>query len=135
MSAHSHAEAYSTLTRRGERALFGFSAGEAWAALASLRAITSLVGLTAAQTFETAGLYADSGGIGPRFYDALIEGAAVMHRILGIVTCAWATCAAYSRNSTCSRQRRLRWGIQRKNEADPSGDECELADRKRLTIR
>ena len=28
--AHSYAEAYSTLTRGGERALFSFSAGEAW---------------------------------------------------------------------------------------------------------
>lgn len=86
VSAHSYAEAYSTLTRGGERALFGFSAGEAWAALASLRAITGLVGLTAAQTFEAIGLYADSGGVGPRLYDALIGGAAVMHGIPGIVT-------------------------------------------------
>jgi len=86
VSAHSYAEAYSTLTRGGERALFGFSAGEAWAALASLRAITGLVGLTPAQTFEAIGLYADSGGVGPRLYDALIGGAAVMHGIPGIVT-------------------------------------------------
>jgi len=86
VSAHSYAEAYSTLTRGGERAPFGFTAGEAWAALASLRAITSLVGLTAAQTFEATGLYAASGGIGPRLYDALIGGAAVVHGIPGIVT-------------------------------------------------
>ncbi len=86
VSAHSYAEAYSTLTRGGERALFGFSAGEAWAALASLRAITGLVALTAAQTFEATGLYAASGGIGPRLYDALIGGAAVAHGIPGIVT-------------------------------------------------
>lgn len=86
VSAHSYAEAYSTLTRGGERALFGFSAGEAWAALASLRAITGLVGLTAAQTFEATSLYAASGGIGPRLYDALIGGAAVAHGIPAIVT-------------------------------------------------
>ncbi len=85
VSAHSHAEAYSTLTRGGERAL-GFSAGEAWAALASLRAITGLVGLTAAQTFEAIGAYAASGGVGPRLYDALIGGAAVAHGIPGLVT-------------------------------------------------
>jgi len=36
VSAHSYAEAYSTLTRGGERAPFGFSAGEAWAALARI---------------------------------------------------------------------------------------------------
>lgn len=86
ISAHSYAEAYSTLTRGGERAPFGFTAGEAWAALASLRAITGLVGLTAAQTFEATGLYSASGGIGPRLYDALIGGAAVVHSIPGIVT-------------------------------------------------
>ena len=86
VSAHSYAEAYSTLTRGGDRAPFGFSAGEAWAALASLRAITGLVGLTAAQTFEATGLYAASGGIGSRLYDALIGGAAVVHGIPGIVT-------------------------------------------------
>ncbi len=86
VSAHSYAEAYSTLTRGGERALFGFSAGEAWAALASLRAITGLVDLTAAQTFEAIGHYAASGGVGPRLYDALIGGAAVMHGIPCIVT-------------------------------------------------
>ena len=56
VSAHGYAEAYSTLTRGGGRAPFGFSAGEAWAALASLRANTGLVGLAAAQTFETIGL-------------------------------------------------------------------------------
>ena len=66
VSAHSFAEAFSTLTRGGDRAVFGFTAAEAWAALASLRAVTGLVGLTAAQTFEVIGLYAGSGGIGPR---------------------------------------------------------------------
>lgn len=86
VSAHSYTEAYSTLTRGGERAPFGFTAREAWAALASLRAVTGLVGLTAAQTFEATGLYAASGGTGPRLYDALIGRAAVAHAIPGIVT-------------------------------------------------
>ena len=86
ISAHSYAEAYSTLTHRGERAPFGFTAAEAWAALASMRAITGLIGLTAAQTFEATGQYAASGGIGPRLYDALIGGAAVVHGIPSIVT-------------------------------------------------
>ena len=86
VSAHSYAEAYSTLTRGGERAWFGFTAKEAWAALASLRAITGLVGLTAAQTFETIGAYAASGGIGPRLYDGLIGQTAVVHGISAIVT-------------------------------------------------
>ena len=86
VSAHSYAEAYSTLTRRGERAPFAFTAAEAWAGLASLRAVTDLIGLTAAQTLEATSRYAASGGIGPRLYDALIGGAAVMHGIPGIVT-------------------------------------------------
>jgi len=50
-----------------------------------VRAITGLVGLTAAQTFKATGLYAASGGIGPRHHDALIRGAAVVHGIPGIV--------------------------------------------------
>ena len=86
MSAHSYAEAYSTLTRGGGRAAFGFTAAEAWATLASLRATTGLVGLTAAQSFEATGRYAASGRTGPRLYDALIGGAAVAHGIPSIVT-------------------------------------------------
>lgn len=86
ISAHSYAEAYSTLTRGGAQGLFGFTAGEAWAALASVRAVTALIGLTPAQTFEAAGRYAGSGGIGPRLYDALIGGAATAHGVAGIVT-------------------------------------------------
>ena len=86
VSSHSHAEAYITLTRRGDRAPFAFTAGEAWASLASLRAVTGLIGLTPAQTFEATSRYAASGGIGPRLYDALIGEAAVLHGIPGIVT-------------------------------------------------
>ncbi len=86
VAAHSYAEAYSTLTRRGERAPFAFTAAEAWAALASLRAVTSLLGLTAAQSFEVTGRFAASGGVGPRLYDALIGGTAVVHAIPCIVT-------------------------------------------------
>ena len=47
VAAHSYAEAYSTLTRRGAHALFRFTAEEAWAALESVRAATQLIGLTA----------------------------------------------------------------------------------------
>lgn len=86
VSAHSYAEAYSTLTRRGDRAPFAFTAGEAWASLASLRAVTGLIGLTPAQTFEATSRYAASCGIGPRLYDALIGEAAVLHGVPGIVT-------------------------------------------------
>lgn len=86
ISAHSYAEVYSTLTRRGDRAPFQFSAEEAWAALASLRAATILVGLTPAQAFDVVRAYSASGGIGPRLYDALIGRAAIVHSIPMIVT-------------------------------------------------
>jgi predicted nucleic acid-binding protein len=86
VAAHSYAEAYSTLTRRGEHAPFRFTAAEAWAALESVRAVTSLVGLTAAQTFDAVRQYADSGGIGARLYDRLIGEVAVAHGIGRIVT-------------------------------------------------
>ena len=86
VSAHSHAEAYSTLTRRVGRAPFAFTAAEAWASLASLRAVTGLIGLTPAQTLEATRRYAASGGIGPRLYDALIGEAAALHGIPAIVT-------------------------------------------------
>jgi predicted nucleic acid-binding protein len=42
ISAHSYAETYATLTRRGDRAPFHFRADEAWAALESLRAVAGL---------------------------------------------------------------------------------------------
>ncbi len=84
--AHSYAEAYSTLTRRGEHAPFQFTAEEAWAALESVRAITALVGLTPAQTFDTIRSYAQTGGIGARLYDRLIGEAAVAHDIKTLVT-------------------------------------------------
>ena len=86
IAAHSYAEAYSTLTRRGERAPFQFTPQEAWAALESVRAVTTLVGLTAPQTFEAIRGYAQSGGLGARLYDRLIGEAAVAHGIARIVT-------------------------------------------------
>ena len=86
IAAHSYAEAYSTLTRRGERAPFQLTPEEAWAALESVRAVTALVGLTAPQTFAATRSYAQSGGIGARLYDCLIGQAAVAHGIARIVT-------------------------------------------------
>jgi predicted nucleic acid-binding protein len=86
VTAHSYAEAYSTLTRQGRHGPFGFSADEAWAALESVRSVTMLVGLTAGQTFDTVRSYARSGGIGPRLYDRLIGHAAVIHEIPVVVT-------------------------------------------------
>lgn len=86
VSAHSYAEAYSTLTRRGDHAPFRFTADEAWASLESVRAITALVGLTPAQTFDAIRSYAQTGGVGARLYDRLIGEAAAAHDIKTIVT-------------------------------------------------
>jgi len=86
IAAHSYAETYSTLTRKGERSPFRFTPEEAWGALESVRAVTGLVGLTAPQTFEAIRSYAQNGGIGARLYDRLIGEAAVAHEIPGIVT-------------------------------------------------
>ena len=86
IAAHSYAEAYSTLTRRGDHSPFRFSAEEAWAALDSLRAMTALVGLTPAQSFEAVRDYARGGGIGARLYDRLIGEVAVVQGIPAVVT-------------------------------------------------
>jgi predicted nucleic acid-binding protein len=86
IAAHSYAEAYNTLTHRGERAPFRFSPEEAWAALESVRAVTSLIGLTAPQTFDAIRSFAQGGGIGARLYDRLIGEAARTHAIPQIVT-------------------------------------------------
>lgn len=86
ISAHSYAETYNTLTRRGDHGPFCFKADEAWAALESLRAITRLIGLTPAQTFDVVRAFANRGGIGPTLYDALIGEAAIVHDIPCIVT-------------------------------------------------
>lgn len=86
VAAHSYAEVYSTLTRRGDRAHFRFTAEEAWAALESVRAVTALVGLTPAQSFDAVRGFAEGGGVGARLYDLLIGEVAVVHDIAVIVT-------------------------------------------------
>ena len=86
ISAHSYAETYATLTRRGDRARFHFLADEAWAALESLRAVAGLVGLTASQTFDVVRAFASANRVGPRVYDALIGQAAIAHDIPCIIT-------------------------------------------------
>ena len=86
VAAHSFAEAYSTLTRKGEHAPFRFSPEEAWAAIESVRAVTTLIGLTAAQTFATIRNYAQMAGVGARLYDRLIGETAVAHDVPAIVT-------------------------------------------------
>ena len=66
VAAHSLAETYSQLARRGESARIKRSPDEALAALDRLAAATVLVGLTPAQTLDTIRSYAAQGGIGPR---------------------------------------------------------------------
>jgi predicted nucleic acid-binding protein len=86
VAAHSYAEAYSTLTRKGDRAPFHFSPADASAALESVRAVTILVGLTPAQTFDAVRSFAQDNGIGARLYDRLIGEVAVIHAIPQIFT-------------------------------------------------
>jgi predicted nucleic acid-binding protein len=76
VAAHSYAEAFTTLTRRGDHAPFRWPAQEAWAALESVAAATRLVGLTPAQSFEAVRDYAAAGHIGARIHDQLIARAA-----------------------------------------------------------
>jgi len=86
VAAHSYAEAYSTLTRKGENGPYRFAPADAWTALEGLRSLTDLVGLTPAQTLGAVRRYAESGGIGARLYDALIGEAATMHEIPAIIS-------------------------------------------------
>jgi predicted nucleic acid-binding protein len=86
VAAHSYAEAYSTLTRLGEHARFRRSSEDAGAALESVRAVTTLVGLTAPQTFDAVKSFSQAGGRGPRLYDRLIGEAAIVHNIPAILT-------------------------------------------------
>lgn len=86
VSAHSYAEAYSTLTRTGSHMPFRLPPDEAWEALESVRAVTALLGLTAPQTFDAIRRYSQDAGIGPRLYDRLIGETAVVHDIAAIVT-------------------------------------------------
>lgn len=86
VAAHSYAEAFTTLTRRGEHAPFRWPADEAWAALESIAAITRLIGLTPAQTFDAVRSFAAGGGIGARIYDHLIGQAASMAGVASVIT-------------------------------------------------
>lgn len=86
VAAHSYAETFSILTRRGGPAPIGLSAAAAWTALEGVATRSRLVGLTPAQTFATIRAYAETDGIGPRLYDRLIGEAATLHGIPRLVT-------------------------------------------------
>jgi predicted nucleic acid-binding protein len=76
VAAHCYAEAFTTLTRRGQHAPFHWPPEEAWAALDSVAAVTRLVGLTPAQQIDAVRDFAAAGHIGARIYDYLIARAA-----------------------------------------------------------
>lgn len=76
VASHCFAEAFTTLTRRGDHAPFRWSPGETWAALESVAAAARLVGLSPAQTFEAVRDFALAGHSGARVYDHLIARAA-----------------------------------------------------------
>ncbi|MGH2360238.1 MAG: type II toxin-antitoxin system VapC family toxin [bacterium] len=86
VASHCYAEAFTTLTRRGQHAPFQWPPGEAWAALESVAAGTRLVGLTPAQGFESVRDFATAGQIGARIYDFLIARAAHSAGIKLLVT-------------------------------------------------
>jgi predicted nucleic acid-binding protein len=76
IASHCYAEAFTTLTRRGDHAPFQWPPKEAWAALESVAATTRLVGLTPAQSFAAVRDFANAEGVGARVYDHLIACAA-----------------------------------------------------------
>jgi predicted nucleic acid-binding protein len=84
IAAHSYAECFATLTRTSGP--FAWSAGEAWAALASVATVSDLVGLSPAQTFDTVRSFAEQGLVGPLLYDRLIGETAVLNGIETIIT-------------------------------------------------
>ncbi len=86
VAAHCYAEAFSTLTRRSEHSPFRWPANEAWAALESVAAVTRLVGLTPAQSFEAVRDFAGAGNVGARIYDFMIARAAQTSRAELLVT-------------------------------------------------
>ncbi len=86
VAAHCYAEAFTTLTRRGDHAPFRWPANEAWAALESVAAVTRLVGLSPAQGFAAVRDFAAAGHIGARIYDHLIARAALAAGATVLVT-------------------------------------------------
>lgn len=86
VAAHSYAESYVTLTKRGPRAPFAWDADDAWLALEAIANATQLVGLSPAAGLDSVRLYASQGNIGARIYDWLLGQSAVIARIPAIIT-------------------------------------------------
>lgn len=87
VASHCYAEAYTTLTRRGDHAPFRWPPNEAWAALESVASATRLVGLTPAQGFEAVRDFAAAGHIGARVYDFMI--AKTAHSVGAKILVTW----------------------------------------------
>jgi len=86
VAAHSYAEVFSTLTKRGGPAPYAWDAARAWDAIESVGAVTTLVGLTPAQTANAVRQFAHRGGLGAQIYDWLIGQAAIESGIERIIT-------------------------------------------------
>ncbi|MGI4877146.1 MAG: type II toxin-antitoxin system VapC family toxin [Janthinobacterium lividum] len=85
VAAHSHAEAFVTLTRRGGGMPHAYDPARVIVGLAEIRSITTLVAMTAEQTIDAIERFADI-GVGARLYDYLIGRTAVLHGAKAIVT-------------------------------------------------
>lgn len=86
VAAHSFAEAYNTLTRRGGASPLAFDSSAAWFALEAIAGSARLVSLTPAQTLDAIRQFAAVGGVGPRLYDKLLGEAALRNGVGRIAT-------------------------------------------------
>lgn len=86
VAAHSFAEAFTTLSRRGASSVYRWPPTSVAKSLHAARAGTVLIGLTPGQTYDAVGAFATAGGIGARVYDFLIGQVAVAHGISAVVT-------------------------------------------------
>jgi len=86
VAAHSFAEMFVTLTKRGGGAPLAWEPDEARAAVDEIAARTVLIGLTPGQTLDALRRYAHAGGVGPRLYDRLIGEAALTAGVRRLIT-------------------------------------------------
>lgn len=85
VAAHSHAEAYVTMTRGGGPQPYKLDARRALIGLAAVRAISKLVAMTPEQTVDAITRFGEI-GIGVRLYDYLIGRTGLLHGARAIVT-------------------------------------------------
>lgn len=85
IAAHSYAETFVTLTRRGGAIPYAFDPVLVITALANIRATTTLVAMSPEQTIHAIESFA-SIGIGARLYDYLIGRTGVVHGAEAIIT-------------------------------------------------